>query len=872
MDPLSISSGVAGLVSLGLTVCKGLHIFCQDYRTRDVDIRHLKEHSKRLDSFLQLIQSRLKEGQLDSTLSVALQDCFRASQQYIQEFENLAKKQTRSGRLKGLKEFGKDAARHLQYPLQKAKFDRAKAEMLGFHSTLTNYLLLINYDLTNDLRKTTVLESAKLISYMVSEGEKTETQISTLLPSLERALDARLTGLGKSLVASFRLNLGSACDLEEVPPRPSLKDKVGNHRVPFPSQSSGECQNNIAGSSMSMHEGRAGITVSMEPPHLDTDQCRQKGPISKYAPSYAITQGFGCSCRASTLLKQRHHSLRQPVHDSHCELLFMNPNRRIIEVTLKLFSTLFSWKLELQYSKQIRFRNVQIHPTMTSRSLVPDDAPSFLVVNELVRRTRDNISEEALQDAVASALKDLRCLFRNGKAWPSDLNSFDQTLLHRASNARGRMWSDRMSQIWVQFMKELVVMGVPLNETGRLGSALNWFLHIWRVKRARFTNYTPEDLPAGSFAIARGLLELGALSISPEVKHKTFVSGNILSIPDIYQNFPGYVDKGFDHGALSCALLQKSEPAIRSILLVSSDSVADQGYLGYTPLHVAVHWPRGLELLFELAENACLKIINAEDATGLSAIHSAILLHKADSVKLLLDQGANIDLENTATFFRHPDAPGGYVQSQEVIDLLCDELAARRRQMLVFARRNLNEKNTAPRRESLQALQDTLLFIGWPLDWEAYQEVTGPVKHFKLWVIVQKAPFSRGLCQTLLEIVATAIAQNKAVVQLQHLPNHGERKTVVPETIGSIDVKTIYDPVWMTDPSEVAEIQEEDQHLATTLEQLVEEFEVRLNEPSLALEDFWLYWRTRMKEVKEAKEEIGCEDIRAIREIGVNLE
>ncbi|KAK7438943.1 hypothetical protein Landi51_11364 [Colletotrichum acutatum] len=335
---------------------------------------------------------------------------------------------------------------------------------------------------------------------------------------------------------------------------------------------------------------------------------------------------------------------------------------------------------------------------MTARSLVPDDAPSFLVVTELVRKTQDNISEEVLQDAVSSALKELRCLFRNGKAWPSDVNSIDQTLLRRAINAKGYMWSDRISRIWVQFMKELVVMGVPLNETGRLGSALNWFLHLWRGTRAGLMKHTSKDLPAGSLAIARGLLELGALSTSPEVKCNVFVSGNILSIPDIYENFLGYVDnspltpEGFDHGALSYALLQKSEPAIRSILSASPNSAAEQGDLGHTPLHVAVYWPRGLELLFELAKNACLKIIDAEDATGLTAIHSAILLHKVDSVKLLLDQGANVDLENTATFFGHPNAPEGYFQSQEVIDLLCDELAARRRQMLVFARRNLNEK------------------------------------------------------------------------------------------------------------------------------------------------------------------------------------
>ncbi|KAK1672858.1 hypothetical protein BDP55DRAFT_240828 [Colletotrichum godetiae] len=224
-----------------------------------------------------------------------------------------------------------------------------------------------------------------------------------------------------------------------------------------------------------------------------------------------------------------------------------------------------------------------------------------------------------------------------------------------------------MSEIWVQFMKELVVMGVPLNETGR--SALDSFLHLQRGKRAGLMRNTSKDLEEGSIGIAKGLLELGALSIGPAINYTVFVSGDVLSIPDIYQNFPEYVDS-FDYGSLSCALLQKSESAIKSILGGSPNSVAERGYLGQTPLHVAVYWPRGHELLFDLAEDACLQVIDVEDATGLTAICSAILLHQADSVQVLLCRGATIDLENTATFFGHPNASDGYFQSQEVVDLL----------------------------------------------------------------------------------------------------------------------------------------------------------------------------------------------------------
>ncbi|EXF80288.1 hypothetical protein CFIO01_08525 [Colletotrichum fioriniae PJ7] len=384
MDPLSISSGVAGLVSLGLTVCKSLNTFCMDYRSRDTDIINLKNHAQRLDSFLQLVQTRLEAShQVDSALSESLKNCFGACQGCIQEFESLAKKQNRPLGPKGLKEYGKDAARHLQYPFQKAKFDRLKAEIEEFYTAMANYMLLVN---------------------------------------------------------------------------------------------------------------------------------------------------------------------------------------------------------------------------------------------------QSEITAEALQAAVVSALKDLRCLFRNGRAWPSDLNDMDHTLLHRASNVHGHLWSDR------------------------------------------------------------------ALSIGAEVKGKSSVDGsNVLNLPDIYQSLSDYAD-GFDYGVLSCALIQKSEPALRRILAVSPSSMAERNNLGQTPLHVAAYWPRGLELLFELAEDACRHIIDAKDATKLTAIHSAIVLHQADSVEFLLKQGATIDLENTAIFFGHPEASDYYYQSQEVFDILSSELSSRRRKMLLFARENLAEK------------------------------------------------------------------------------------------------------------------------------------------------------------------------------------
>ncbi|KAL0932910.1 uncharacterized protein CTRU02_211873 [Colletotrichum truncatum] len=118
----------------------------------------------------------------------------------------------------------------------------------------------------------------------------------------------------------------------------------------------------------------------------------------------------------------------------------------------------------------------------------------------------------------------------------------------------------------------------------------------------------------------------------------------------------------------------------------------ETGRYGQTPLHVAIFWPRGLELLFELAEDACHDIIDALDSTETSAITYAITLQQAESVTILLKKHATIDLENTACFFGHKFSNYLNAQSREVCEVLSKELAKRRTEMLHYALEHLPEK------------------------------------------------------------------------------------------------------------------------------------------------------------------------------------
>ncbi|KAI8714855.1 Helo-like-N domain-containing protein [Fusarium sp. LHS14.1] len=60
-DPFSIASGSAGLVSLGLTLCKGLSEYISAVRSHGEDVRNLERKLNTIEMFLQAVDAALKD-------------------------------------------------------------------------------------------------------------------------------------------------------------------------------------------------------------------------------------------------------------------------------------------------------------------------------------------------------------------------------------------------------------------------------------------------------------------------------------------------------------------------------------------------------------------------------------------------------------------------------------------------------------------------------------------------------------------------------------------------------------------------------------------------------------------------------------------
>lgn len=126
-----------------------------------------------------------------------------------------------------------------------------------------------------------------------------------------------------------------------------------------------------------------------------------------------------------------------------------------------------------------------------------------------------------------------------------------------------------------------------------------------------------------------------------------------------------------------------------------------------SPLHVAIPWPRGIELLLQLGGDEIENILNAPNAFGESPLDYALKLGQLSSVELLINANAEIDLESTINI-EVAIRIENRLQIDEIIDFLCQTLADRRKRMLCHAREWLPKHEIAKfRLEDQDMLQDT---------------------------------------------------------------------------------------------------------------------------------------------------------------------
>ena len=87
MDSLSISSGAAGLISLGITVCQGLLDYYDSWKNAESNVVRMYTSIRALTETLGLLESALQHQAFDPDILIRVEECIKSAQDGIRSLE-----------------------------------------------------------------------------------------------------------------------------------------------------------------------------------------------------------------------------------------------------------------------------------------------------------------------------------------------------------------------------------------------------------------------------------------------------------------------------------------------------------------------------------------------------------------------------------------------------------------------------------------------------------------------------------------------------------------------------------------------------------------------------------------------------------------
>ncbi|KAG8162878.1 hypothetical protein KVR01_007356 [Diaporthe batatas] len=660
MDPLSIGSGAAGFFGLGITICNGLIRYCSSYRSREDDIALLQANAERLRRHLEVLeghQNGVGLPPVSPSLQISMNECIETSRVCLAGLNRLCDKY--SPPATDLNQKSRSSfVRRVSFPLQKDKFDSFRRQVQHLHTTLSFQVGMMNYDAVRNLRQETLSESLNLSSIISTQSQDMQQQIAAIIPDLSKTLEFRLWKSEQSLQARM--------DALEIMIKESLcSDETDVHDSTCFIESSNTApeirqdrSKELVASSRTKRVSGSGKNSSITGPLWEL-RCHCAGSIS---PAYPVT------------------------HATSCHLSFRYKQRRALIGKIRLFNYFFQFQVAIEYSQYAFLRSLHVQHNFTIRATVPQGSPAFDLIDGITFNMGFYSTVQSLRKNLQSCLQRLQRMFMEGRAWPTDIeDGTGNNLLHAATSACWHLMADEMKETYSQFLQTLVEFGVPLKDSS-CSNETPVTIVLKRLTRAEKSDVSGFTVVTG---VVKSLLDLGVdvLDIMPL---QTF-GPSILPIigHEVFEE-QGTIDQE----ELPRALLEKWESRVRGILTGSDakDHLLTRGKLGETPLHVASHWPRGMELILELGGDTVHGIIDAEDVNGATPLDYALKLNEPDCVRMLLENSAEMDLEiiqNIANCRWEASA-----RQRPVTPVLTQALAKRRQKLLRLANDHIPERKT----------------------------------------------------------------------------------------------------------------------------------------------------------------------------------
>lgn len=145
MDPFTVVTGSAGLLSTGITVCHGLISYCRSYRSRKEDLSGLRHNAEQLKTELQLLENRYRLASfMERDFRDAVNECITACGKCLNELGHLSDKYSPPSTGSAMRSRRQVLSRRLRFPFQKEKFESFRQQIHGLHLVLLGYMELLN--------------------------------------------------------------------------------------------------------------------------------------------------------------------------------------------------------------------------------------------------------------------------------------------------------------------------------------------------------------------------------------------------------------------------------------------------------------------------------------------------------------------------------------------------------------------------------------------------------------------------------------------------------------------------------------------------------------------------------------------------------
>ncbi|KAI1073364.1 hypothetical protein F5B20DRAFT_567325 [Whalleya microplaca] len=673
-DPLSLPASTAGLVSLGLDLCKGLVAYTDAIKCRDEEISSSKRLAKTFQDSIQALRAFLVASQSQypngiTRCSEALNTC---NAQLIALDELLDEIGCVSGPRGSFRVKLKKQGQVMSYAFRRDNLERLETRLTRANEAVQTSLQILQMEIQFDSNKrldnieTTTADTLTKIPVIGSDIATINTNLlhvqgsqaglgnvlqrvqtdvartSTELPIIQSRLDsvsASVIGTQailpaiqtmvdaiapmKSSLLEQRLAMERIMDALNITPdnhargRKTLSSTVAG-RLSKPSiLKAVHDELNVSNSGNFQMDSVSSSLESI----LDPGQKPQGGTLTSYMTETT------CFCRTHRYLGRKTLRLGPINFFGETRILEQHlPGCRLSQVAGRQHTRAFGLTytgLRALVNNAIRFSflvssgagGFSISPNVTYYPTVDQaSSPTFRILYSLKLNALKLVSKTQWDELIGLSLRQIWRAFRDGKASPQDVDQFDRSLLHELTGLIRR--AARASN--------------ELQDKGVVGSALRLVRGILdygvRTIECDDMGQSPiyDLILSGDLGATVCDMYLSAGPETPEVYES--VTASTLSQFDTVRFLTASrkAAEAWNFGILSCAILTQDEAKIKAILSRYPSAMKETNFLRLSPLHLAADKPACLRLLI----NHSAGLINQEARDGRTPLGIALTSSK----------------------------------------------------------------------------------------------------------------------------------------------------------------------------------------------------------------------------------------------------